>query len=467
MERGTGGEDSWRGSQGLISLLQWGLSAVSHGTPLPSKKGYVMVGPNAHRRTMTDPATERAGLPHAIFLHRLAGASEPSALEPRLGRAAFVALRLVDLLGSEHATLHPDAFHYQYVATLRCCRDLPPGSTETSHLLGLVRGTADAFGQHSAGLVLPALFAYAHFLEDEMRLEEALDVLDTLLQLGDGKLVPGDAVGARLRRARVYRKLNEFDAAERSYAEGGALAAAIGDKHSELLSRIGRAHATTGRGNLAEAELALRGVLADAETAGDLDAQALAHQAVAVVLSTSGRPSEAIPHEWRAFQLCEDSSSRMRILSDLGIMLLRVGDVDGAERALTEIVRRGAARDVLDNAMIELMHCASFRRDRVGFERWRERCEARQENMPPNVLVDYLLKAGIGRARFGQLERAERLLANALRIAEEAGLHEFTFRIERIKTGLRDCGEAAAEPVVQTDAVREVSTALAHLAGVG
>src|SRR2546426_7643985 len=44
---------------------------------------------------------------------------------------------------------HPDAFHYQYVATLRCCRDLPPGSTETSHLLGLVRGTADAFEQRS------------------------------------------------------------------------------------------------------------------------------------------------------------------------------------------------------------------------------------------------------------------------------------------------------------------------------
>src|SRR5437879_7048528 len=171
---------------------------------------------------MTDSVVQRAGLPHAVFLHRMAGGVQPSAVEPRLGRAAFVALRLVDLLGAEHATLHPDAFHYQYVATVRCCRDLPPGSTEASHLLGLVRGTGDAFEQQSAGLVLPALFAYAHYLEDEMRLEEALDVLDTLHQLGDGKLVPGDAVGARLRRARVYRKLNEFDADERSYAEGGA-----------------------------------------------------------------------------------------------------------------------------------------------------------------------------------------------------------------------------------------------------
>src|SRR5207253_9558363 len=157
---------------------------------------------------MTDPASQHASLPHAVFLQRMADGS---------GQAAFIVLRLVDLLGPEHATLHPDAFHYQYVATARCCRELPPGATETSHLLGLVRGTADAFEQRSAGLVLPALFAYAHYLEDEMRLEEALDVLDTLLQLGDGTLVPSDAVSARLRRARVYRKLNEFDAAARSY----------------------------------------------------------------------------------------------------------------------------------------------------------------------------------------------------------------------------------------------------------
>jgi len=420
---------------------------------------------------MTDPASHHAGLPHAVFLHRMAGASSPSALEPRLGRAAFVALRLVDLLGPEHATLHPDAFHYQYVATVRCCRDLPPGSTEASHLLGLVRGTGDAFQQQSAGLVLPALFAYAHYLEDEMRLGEALDVLDTLLQIGGAQLPPADAVGAQLRRARVYRKLNEFDAAEQSYAEGGAMAAAIGDTHSELLSRIGRAQALRGRGNLVDAERSYREILADAERLTDKDAQARTHQELAVVLSTRGQPAEAIPHEWRAFQLYEDELSRARTLADLGVMLLIVGDTEGAERALMEVLRRGGS-EAINNALIELMHCASYRRDRVGFERWREQCDARRETMPPNIMVDYMLKAGIGRARFAQLDRAERLLASALKIADEAGLHEFTFRIERIKSGLRDCRltpheepAEVAKPIVQTEAVREVSTALAHLAG--
>ena len=420
---------------------------------------------------MTDSVAQHAGLPHAVFLHRMAGASQPSALEPRLGRAAFLALRLVDLLGAEHTTLHADAFRYQAVATERCCRDLPPGATETSHLLGLVRGTSDAFPERSTELVLPALFAYAHFLEDEMRLEEALDVLDTLLQIGGEKLLASDAVGARLRRARVYRKLNEFDAAERSYAEGGALAATIGDTHSELLSRIGSADTLRSRGNLVEAETSLRDVLLNAERLQDREAQARAHQVIAVVLSTRGQPAEAIPHEWRAFQLYEDELSRSRTLADLGVMLSIVGDIEGAERALCEVLRRGSA-EAVSNALIELMHCASYRRDRVGFERWREQCDARRESMPPNVFVDYMLKAGIGRARFGQFDRAERLMTSALRIADEAGLHEFTFRIERIKAGLRDSCQSptevsaeAAEPVVQSEDVREVSTALAHLAG--
>jgi len=197
---------------------------------------------------------------------------------------------------------------------------------------------------------------------------------------------------------------------------------------------------------LVEAESSLRGILADSERLRDVNTQAHAHQCLAVVLSTGGRPAEAIPHEWRAFQLYEDGLAQMRVLSDLGIMLLTVGDVAAAERALTEIVRRGASHDVVDNAMIELMHCASFRRDRVGFERWREQCDARRETMPPNILVD------------------------ALRIADEAKLHEVTFRIERIKNGLSHCEEmCAAAPELATEhecrseAVREVSASLARL----
>lgn len=421
--------------------------------------------------TMNESASGLYSLPHTVFLRRLAGATQGTSVDARLGRAAFLVMRLIDLLAPDERPISPDAFHYQHAATERACRGLPAARPEAGHLIGVAESTADAYHTQDVGLLFPALFAYAHYLEDEMRLEEALDVLETLERVGaEDEYRAEDQVAARLRVARVLRKLNRFEAAERAYEEAGGRAQAIKDAHSHLLSRLGRAETLRGRGNLHDAEQLLRRALADAEVAADDKAQALAHQALAVVLSTGGRPAEAIPHEWRAYELYEDDVSRMRTLTDLGVMFLTVGDAESAERALMTVVREGKARDVLDNAMIELMHSASFRRDRVGFERWREQCDAHREGMPPNVLVDFTLKQGIGRARFGQIARANTLLRTALRMAEDAGLHESVFRIERIRDGLRDCKEgcsyspvAAAEPVFESGGLREVSKSLTLL----
>ena len=417
---------------------------------------------------MRDAALRQSGLPHAVFLRRLAGAPSAGAADARLSQGAFLALRLVDLLENPQP-LYADAFHYQHAATERSCRDLPADDVEAAHLVGLVRSAADAFQEQDVRLALPALLAYAHHLEDVLMLDQALDVLETATRVGGERMAASDAIAVRLRTARVLRKLNAFDEADVLYAEARVLAASAGDRSSELLSRIGRAYTVLGRGNLPEAEQHLHEILRDAEASRDRRNQALAHQGLGVVLSTAGQPAEAIPHTWRAFELLEDELSRTRALSDLGLMLLAVGDPDGAERALAQVLRSGSFQDVIQNVLIELMHCASYRRDRVGFERWRERCEAEKLGMPPNILVDFYLKAGIGRARFRQFDRAEAMLDAALRIAEPAGLHEFVFRIERIKAGLRECEtslcvgpEAVAEPAVQNDAVREVSASLAR-----
>ena len=221
---------------------------------------------------------------------------------------------------------------------------------------------------------------------------------------------------------------------------------------------------------MGEAEESLRQVLAEVTVTGDAEAEALANHVLAAVLHTQGRPAEAIPFVWRAFELYGDELSRTRALGDLGTMLLMVGDAGGAERAFNELLHRAATEDVRSNALIELMNCASYRRDRVGFERWREQCETRRASMPPNILVDFMLKAGIGRARFGQFNRAEALLVKALEAAESAGLHEFVFRVERVKNGLRECerelataAEVLETPSLESDAVREVSTSLARL----
>jgi tetratricopeptide (TPR) repeat protein len=410
-------------------------------------------------------------LPHAIFLQRVSARQPATSLEARLGQGAFLALRLVDLLGPDRAPVSSDAFHYQWVATDRFCRELHAAATEGAHVHGIAGSAADAQRLGDIQLVAPALFAYAHFLEDELRLEEAVDVLMTLLVVVADRLTSADVVAAHLRFARVHRKLNRFDDAEAAYMEAENLATVAGDRYSALLSRIGLANSLLGRGNLAEAERRLQGILSDAHAGGERDAEARAEHGIAVAHHHMGQSAEGITHAWRAFELYEEEDSRMRALNDVGLMLLSLGDAVGAERALCEVVRHGCSQDNMSNAMIELMHCASFRRDHVGFARWRERCEERLADMPPNIRADFCLKQGIGQARFGQFRRAETMMKEALEIAGAAGLHEFEFRIERILAGLGDCQQAianesqAAEPVVQTAELREVSESLAQLGG--
>ena len=416
--------------------------------------------------------TELPSLTHAVFLQRVAQAPPRSegGLQSRLSQGAFLALRLIDLLAPEAEPVHPDAFRYQYAATERFVRDLRLTSTEGAHLEGLVVSAGGAQRDSDVGLLVPGLFAYAHYLEDTLRLTEALDVLGTLSQVGAERLSPADGVALSLRVARVNRKLNRFDEAEEAYAEAGRVAVSAGDVHSELLSRIGRAYAMLGRGNLPEAERCLTNALADARRTGVRAAEAQSEHALAAVLQHRGSPDRALVHVWRAFELYDEEDDRLRALNDAGIMFLMLGDPIAAERALLQVVRKGGSQDNVSNALIELMHCASYRRDRVAFARWRGRCEERKGDMPPNILADYHFKSGIGEARFGLVRRSHVSLARALKIAEDAGLHEFVFKIERIRSGLHDCEEGLAathyadvEPVTQSDAVREVSASLAHL----
>src|SRR5213080_3303215 len=407
-------------------------------------------------------------LPHAIFLQRVSGPQGATSLEARLGQGAFLALRLVDLLAPDRLQVSGDAFHYQWVATDRFCAELRAAATEGAHVHGIAESSADAQRLGDIRLVGPALFAYAHFLEEELRLDEAVDVLTTLLVVVATRLSAKDAVAAQLRFARVHRKLNRFDEAEAAYAEAGAMATAAGDRYSALLARIGLANTILGRGNLAEAEGRLRGILADARAAGERDVEARAEHGIGVALQLMGQSVDAIPHTWHAFQLYEEEDSRLRALGDVGIMMLTLGDAAGAERALTEVVRRSGTQESLTNALVELMHCASFRRDHVGFARWRERCEQRLPDMPPNIRTDFYLKQGIGQARFGRYRRATELMKQALEIASAAGLHEFEFRIERILAGLEGCEQArepqlATEPVIHTAELRVVSDSLALL----
>ena len=378
----------------------------------------------------------------------------------RLGQAAFLVLRLVDLLLPSQSTGAPDVFLYQASATERYARELDVDSPEKAHLLAVVKSARDAFTSQQASLIGPALFAYGHFLEDTGLYPEALDVLETLLIVGGEGLSQRDTVATTLRVARVHRKLTHFDDAYAAYERAGSLALIAGDGYSELLSRIGRVNIVWSRGNLAEAEAGYRQLIEDARVAQQRDAEARAVQGLASTQSLRGRFAEAIPNLWRAYELYEDTSSQVRALNDLGIMLRESGDAEGGERAFRAALRFAGDTENGSNAILELMETASQRRDRFGYARWRDEARRREARLTPSMHVDFLLKQGLGDARFGNVERGAQHLDAALALAGKFRLHELTFRIEQAKENLREAvrlqpaGPAEGMELESVEAVR-------------
>jgi tetratricopeptide (TPR) repeat protein len=409
------------------------------------------------------------GLPHAVFLQRVA--DEPTTSpEVQLGQGAFLALRFVDLLAPDREPPTPDVFRYQWAATERYCAELAGEGTEAAHLSCIVRATGEAHRTKDIQSLAPALFAYALYLEQESHFEEAEDALHTMISVGGHRLKTAESIAAWMRLGRVRRLQADFDGATVAYRQAGRIAEETADVQSVLLSRVGHCNVLYFRGNLPEAERGWREVLADASLAGLRIIQGQARHGLGNLLQRRGQAHDCAPHLWAAYELYEDESDRLRVLNDLGISLLAIGDVEGAERALREVVKRDRqGGENCFNSLTELMHCASFRRDRVGFERLREQCLDSLSAMAPNLRADYYLKVGIGLGRFGNFTKAESSLRHALEIASAHDLHELTFRIERIMKGLRDCESpdsvelAAAEPRLKSEALREVSASLAAL----
>jgi tetratricopeptide (TPR) repeat protein len=408
-------------------------------------------------------------LRHAVFLTRGADA-ESSAPAVRLGQGAFLALRLVDLLRSEPPT-GGDVFHYQWSATERYCRELAIDSPETSHLLAVVQSARDAFTDDRMPLVTPALFAYAHFLEEEGRYEEALDVLATLELVGDRTPPDAEAIATMLRIARVSRKLARFEEAETAYELAGRCAKDAGDRYSMLLSRIGRANIVLDRGNVSDAERAYVAIAAEAREAGETDAEARAEHGIGTARAVRGQTADAIAHVWHAYELYEDAGNKGRALTEVGIFLKTIGDLTGAERALHQAIQKCGAMDHCMSAIVELVEVASLRGDQVGFERWREEGRAREDRMRPATQADFYLKQGVGDARFGRARRGRAHVERALEIARAAGLHEAVFRIEGVLSGLCDPEVVsiptpleAAEPVfdIALESVRASLRAMAE-----
>ncbi len=403
---------------------------------------------------------------HEPFLQRAATAStDQSGSGHALG--AFLTLRLVDQFFGALYDGHADALAYQTQATRDFLRELHPHTVETNHLLEIVRVADGVRASGSVRLMFPPLLAFAYWLEQELRLDESLDVLAATLQLSSG--VEGEEeVSANLQRGRVLRLLGRFREATDAYAWGGQVASRLGDRHSELLSRIGRAIVLQKTGNLPESERVLRQVRAEAKQSGDRDAEARACHDLAVALRHMNRGDEAAPLAFRAYQLYEQPIQRMRALSDTGEILKAMGHYGAAKDAFLSVMRSEPPAEIRLRTGVELLELSALLQDRVSFERWRRDVGAHYHRLPADELVAYELKLGMGLASFEQEAEGKRHIERAMVLAEQSGQGQWVFRaeaaLEEMQQRRTECVPRAA-PVAEPELRTTIESLRALYAG--
>jgi tetratricopeptide (TPR) repeat protein len=410
-------------------------------------------------------------LAHAPFLERARSEREHGReYAARLALGAYVVARLVDrLLSGLDGVEAQEGFAWQIAAVRRHLTDLPGDAPESAHL----RGIADAVPASPAPT--PALrlclTAYAYFLEHEARLEEALDILGLASRAHGSSVPPAEFAAIALFAGRLNRLLARWTAANTCYQRAEDSATSVGDLVTVLRSRLGRAGVARGQGNLPLSRSMAQEVTSQAERASLREVEAMAWADLGVVLELQGFPEDSVQAKYRAFQLTEDSLSRMRVLGDLGIGLLQMKAYASARLAFEIVASSNTSFMVRTNAVLELMDLESSSGNRMAFERRRAEAEASRERMPPSMVADFQFKAGVGMARFGRYKRAREFLTTGLQFAEEHRLNVWYFRFERELKALEGLEatearqpEVATPTTIESPVVEEVAVGLREYA---
>jgi len=391
---------------------------------------------------------------HEPFLER-AAAGEESGGGGGHALGAFLTMRLVDQFAADGHTTFSDALAYQIASTRDYITNLHPQTVELGHLQEVARVSDHAQTRDDRRLLWPPMLAFAYWLEQEHRLAESLDVIETAFRLSDGRDAEEEIAG-HLQLARVCRKLSRYPAATASYREASEMARRRGDIHSELLGRIGQGIVLQKLGNLPQSEHMLRAVIRDAFAHGDPDAEARARHDLSNALMLMGRPRGAVPEAYRAFELYGTEQQRLRALGDLGMAFKMLQNYTAAEDAFSVVIASPACTtDVRINTMLELLDVASAIGDRVGFERCRRELDGLREVMRPDAHVDLRIKLGSGLAAFGLRERGKVLLQEAVQLAEAHQLNAYLFQAEQL---MNDFAATASEAKLSAESEAETGT---------
>ncbi len=388
------------------------------------------------RLSIEEPQTSELEL-HEPFLE-LAGKSDHQ-ISRDTARAAFLTLRVVDRLVGADLEVESESIRYQVDAALEFLADNECESRSAKLMGAALTAASEGIETGEIEGIWSPLIEFGRTLDRELRLDEALDVYDTLLRLGGEHEAK---VMTRIWRGRALRLAGRLDESVAEYRVVGALARSIGFEHGELRGRIGLASTYKKKGNLPEAERLAREVRTEAVASGDRLMEAMALHNVGDCLMYRGRNSEAIPLLFAAFEIYEDKTARTRALSDLGIALKNLGQFVPAKHAFALALGDCTTTEMRINATLELLEVAALIGDSEAFRDWRSELDAVRHVMQPDATVDFYIKMGQGLSMFGNVDEASICLRKAISLAENHDLNTYLFRAEQL---LERLGEVAAE----------------------
>jgi len=399
---------------------------------------------------------------HTPFLEHVVEIDQRPQADAALG--GFLLTRLLARL-EQQPSPSADAIAYQQRGLLGYVREVGDSLPETTRIAAVAEAVDPANQERSRAAVVPAALDYAFWLECELRLPEAVDLVETVERLSASE--PELRVGVLMQLARLRRLVGDHERAGATYAAAGTLASEVGDGHSERLSRIGRAIVHQKLGDLPESERVLRTVLADARMASDVDAEARASHDLAVALAVRERFVEAIPLAFRAAELHGEEPRRLRALSDLGTMLRHLGYHAAAEDAFAVVLAGSIGIEMEVPTMLELLDLAAVRADEAAFRRWRSAIETCRDRLTPETAVEFEIMLGNGLALAGRRDEAEQHLTVAIERAQHHRLGESLFRAESLLECVREDAVVGREPAMrppeEPDEVLKVARLLGDL----
>ena len=396
---------------------------------------------------------------HSPFLERAAREHDEGRAAPAL--AAYATGRLLDRWLAPTSGPAADELGHELESIRVHLHELSE-DPETVYLSRIV-GQIDLESTAAPGLG-KELLAYAAFLEQQGRLEEALETTVLAGRSFGPDIGPREYADCALTAGRLNRLLARWAAAITCYEAAERTGREQGDLVAALRGRLGCGAVARGRGNLPAARGIAEAVREEARALDLPLVQALACADLAAAYSEMGQPVEALQADYEMFRLHPDPDHRMRTLGNVGLDLLQLGWHDAARTAFAIVLRSETAVTVRLNARLELMTLEYAVGDPAAFEHHHRVAEASRDQMPASMQVDFLFKTASGRRRFGQPAAAKAALVEAQGIAEAHGLHAWSFRTESALRDLDAPGDLGPQPPATSRrdslVVREVAAGL-------